>query len=55
MVQAQLAIEDFKNGYYLMYLRLWNRLLQVYDDIKGIRWTWQSLDSISIKAALGGK
>jgi transposase len=39
-----------------VFQRLWNRLLQVYDDIKGIGWTWQSLpDSISVKAPLGGK
>jgi hypothetical protein len=28
--------------------------LKVYDDLKGIKWTWQSLDSISVKAPLGG-
>jgi hypothetical protein len=38
-----------------MYFKgLWNRLLQVYDDVKGIKWKWQSLDSISVKAPLGG-
>ena len=35
--------------------RLWSRLLKVYDDIVGIRWKWQSLDSISVKAPLGEK
>ena len=34
--------------------KLWIRLLEVYDDIRGIRWKWLSLDSISIKAPLGG-
>ena len=29
--------------------------LKVYDDIVGIQWKWQSLDSISVKAPLGGK
>ena len=29
--------------------KLWIRLLEVYDDIRGIRWKWLSLDSISIK------
>ena len=29
-------------------------LLKEYDDKKGIGWTWQSLDSISIKSPLGG-
>ena len=33
--------------------KLWIRLLEVYDDIRGIRWKWLSLDSIS-KAPLGG-
>ena len=38
-----------------VFQRLWNRLLlQVYDDVKGIGWKWQSLDSVSIKAPLGG-
>jgi transposase len=36
-----------------VFQKLWVRLLEVYDDIKGIRWTWQSLDSISVKAPLG--
>ncbi len=30
------------------------RLLKLYDDKKGIKWNWQSLDSISIKSPLGG-
>ena len=34
---------------------LWSRLLKVYDGIVGIQWKWQSLDSISVKAPLGGK
>jgi transposase len=34
--------------------KLWIRLLQVYDDLRGIRWKWLSLDSVSIKAPLGG-
>lgn len=38
-----------------VFQRLWIRLLEVYDDIKGIRWTWQSLpDSVSVKAPLEG-
>jgi len=37
-----------------VFQRLWIRLLKHYDDLKGIRWTWQSLDSISVKAPLGG-
>jgi hypothetical protein len=28
--------------------------LKIYDNIVGINWTWQSIDSISIKSPLGG-
>ena len=35
--------------------KLWTRLLKVYDDVVGIQWKWQSLDSVSVKAPLGGK
>jgi putative transposase len=38
---------------YEVFQKLWVRLLEVYDDLKGIRWMWQSLDSVSIKAPLG--
>jgi len=34
--------------------RLWTRLLGVYDNLAGIQWNWQSLDSVSVKAPLGG-
>lgn len=34
--------------------KLWIRLLEIYDDIRGIEWEWQSLDSVSVKAPLGG-
>jgi transposase len=34
--------------------KLWIRLLQVYNDLRGIRWRWLSLDSVSIKAPLEG-
>jgi transposase len=37
-----------------VFKKLWVRLLKVYDDLKGIRLMWQSLDIISIKAPLGG-
>jgi hypothetical protein len=56
MVPVRHIIDDFNNGQYLKYFqKLWVRLLEVYDDIKGIRrWTWQLLpDSISVKAHLG--
>ena len=35
--------------------RLRTKMLKVYDGIVGIRWKWQSLDSVSVKAPLGGK
>jgi transposase len=38
-----------------VFQKLWNRLLQVYDDVEGIGWKWQSLDSVSVKAPLGEK
>lgn len=37
-----------------VFQKLWVRLLKVYDDLEGISWIWQSLDSVSIKAPLGG-
>ncbi|HSF00813.1 MAG TPA: IS5 family transposase [Nitrososphaeraceae archaeon] len=35
--------------------KLWIRLLKLYDIKKGIKWNWQSLDSISVKSPLGGR
>ena len=36
--------------------RLWTRLLKIYDNKRrGIKWSWQSLDSISVKSPLGGR
>jgi transposase len=37
-----------------VFQKLCVKLLRVYDDLKGISWIWQSLDSVSIKAPLGG-
>lgn len=37
-----------------VFQKLWVRLLKIYDDIQGIKWKWQSLDSVTIKAPLGG-
>ncbi len=34
--------------------KLWIKLLEVYDDLRGIRWKWLSLDSVCVKAPLGG-
>ena len=38
-----------------IFIKIWIRALTLYDDKEGIKWTWQSLDSISIKAPLGGQ
>ncbi len=38
-----------------IFKKIWIRLLELYDDKKGIKWNWQSLDSISIKSPLGGR
>ena len=35
--------------------KLWTRLLKIYDNKRGIKWNWQSLDSISVKSPLGGR
>jgi len=35
--------------------RLWAKGLLVYDKLKGIDWTWQSMDGAMTKAPLGGK
>jgi transposase len=35
--------------------KLWIQLLKIYDNKKGIGWSWQCLDSISIKSPLGGR
>lgn len=38
-----------------VFQKLWVRLLKIYDDLHGIKWKWQALDSVSIKAPLGGR
>jgi transposase len=38
-----------------VFQRLWVKLLQKYDEFRGIKWRWQSLDSSSVKAPLGGE
>jgi transposase len=35
--------------------KLWIRLIKIYDFKRGIKWSWQSLDSISVKSPLGGQ
>ena len=37
-----------------VFKNIWIRLLKIYDYLIGINWTWQSLNSISIKSPLGG-
>ena len=50
------AIEGFRNGNKVdVFKKTWVRLLKIYDQIIGINWTWQSIDSISIKSPLGGR
>jgi putative transposase len=36
-----------------IFKRIWTKLLKEYDNKIGIKLTWQSLDSISIKSPLG--
>ena len=38
-----------------IFKKIWIRLLKEYDNKKGIKLIWQSLDSISIKSPLGGQ
>jgi transposase len=37
-----------------VFKKTWIKLLKIYDGKIGINWTWQSIDSISIKSPLGG-
>jgi putative transposase len=37
-----------------IFARLWVEALTVYDDLKGLEWTWQSVDGAVTKAPLGG-
>ena len=38
-----------------VFQKLWAGLLNKYNELKGIKWKWQSLDSSSVKAPLGEK
>ena len=54
-VLAQLATDVFNNGStFDIFKKVWIRLLKVYDNKKGIKWTWQSLDSHIHKVAFRG-
>ena len=37
-----------------VFLELWQCGLQVYDELRGLDWSWQSLDGAMTKAPLGG-
>lgn len=37
-----------------VFLRLWQSGLEVYDELKGLKWDWQSMDGAMTKAPLGG-
>ena len=55
LVLVQHVIDDFSNGFRLdIFKKIWIILLKEYDNKKGIKWAWQSIDSISIKSPLGG-
>ena len=38
-----------------VFAQLWEKLVERYDELHGIKWHFQSLDSITIKAPLGGQ
>ena len=38
-----------------VFKKMWVKSLKSYDDVIGINWTWQSIDSTSIKSPLGGR
>ena len=35
--------------------KLWTKLLTRYEELRGIQWRFQSLDSATVKAPLGGR
>ena len=37
-----------------VFLKLWQMELSEYDELKGIDWSWQSMDGAMTKAPLGG-
>jgi transposase len=37
-----------------VFRQLWTKLLDKYDDLKGIDWEWQIVDSATVPAPLGG-
>ena len=56
MVQVLSVTGDFRSGInFDVFKNAWIKLLGAYDDKIDINWTWQSIDSISIKSPLGGR
>jgi transposase len=37
-----------------VFRRVWRLLLKEYDELRGIQWRWQAIDSATMKAPLGG-
>jgi transposase len=37
-----------------IFQKLWAMVLDEYDEVKGIDWSWQSMDGAMTKAPLGG-
>lgn len=37
-----------------VFAKLWQSGLEVYDELKGLDWSWQSMDGAMTKAPLGG-
>ena len=38
-----------------VFAQLWELLVSEYDELRGIRWQFQALDSLTVKAPLGGR
>jgi transposase len=38
-----------------VFLKVWEMGLQEYDELKGLDWSWQSMDGAMTKAPLGGE
>jgi transposase len=38
-----------------VFLKFWEMGLQEYDELKGLDWSWQSMDGAMTKAPLGGE
>jgi transposase len=38
-----------------VFAKLWEIVISEYDELRGIRWQFQALDSMTVKAPLGGR